>query len=454
MATPNQLSNLNIQNNYVLNGLDSPDKMALVYDLSGGYNTLTMLVDILNKQKSTQVVGLDGKFQKPILGRSNVIAQILANAQAGANLVITFTNPTYDLFRIKDVVLDTNRNQGRVIAKAPGTITIEPLSKPTALVAATHFTAGMFAKSSWDASGNFGSTGKSVIYETPYYDYNYTAITRESAEYFRRNMNSTFVKYEGKYWYTSIDEMAVRNMARQSERKAWMSWRGQTTSSIEGVLNQNGGLEWAIKDPIRGGYVQTQTNNPTKADFENFIMTVSRRQAASNVRLTLLMGQGALANLQTNFTSDFVKFGGVYNTFGGSEVVGLNVMKYAIAGVECDIMRVPFFDDEEFFPEPSTIPNVIGNRMSNTVVALDTAMYPSIGGGMLPAIEKIHFGEKEFIYGYIPGMIGANGADPSTIIQNGYAFAGNDSDKVSFQIYTDSGIDAIGYRMGWMELAS
>ena len=67
MPTPNQISNLPFENNLVLNGLNMDDKTAMVYDLSNGYNTLDTLMSMVNNGKSTQVVGLDGKIQKPFV---------------------------------------------------------------------------------------------------------------------------------------------------------------------------------------------------------------------------------------------------------------------------------------------------------------------------------------------------------------------------------------------------
>lgn len=454
MATPNQLSTLNFSNNIVLNAIDKPDKEAFVYNLTGGYGILSYLVDLIAKQKSIEVTGIGGKHEIPLMGDDTVIAQIASVAQSGTSLVITLTNPNYDqsLFRINDIVLDVNRKRGRVSANStPGQITIDTVPGQATLSSSTDFQAGNFVKSAWDATDNYSNTGKAPIWETPVYDYNYTAVSRESAAYSRRDMMNTWVQYQGKYWYSQTDQIALTKFVRARERKFWLSERG--TSGANGY-NQNGGLFWAIKDPIRGGYYQPMSNNPTQADFERFIMTTALRQASSFSTLTLLMGKGALANIQTNFTAPFVQSGGVHNTFGGSKVEGLNVMEYTLAGVKANIILVPFFDDPYFFPEASTIPGVIGSRMSNTIVAIDTGMYSSFGAGMQPAMKKIHWGSKETIYGYVPGLIGPNGAEPSSISQSGYSFSVNAGDTVSFQIYEDNGIDVVGYNMGLMELTA
>lgn len=447
-----QISPAPFTDNFVLNGLNSPQKTQMVYDLSGGYNVLMTLTDIINKQKSTEVVALDAKYEKPVLGKSGITAQIASTAQAGLNLTVNFSDPTFQLFRVGNNIFDVSRNQGRVVSTAPGTLVIEPTAKTATLTTGTQFVAGGLAKDGWDVSVNRGSTGKTSLFENPAYDYNYTSIMRDSQTLFRRDMVSSYPMFKGKYWYTAQDEMMVRRWARGYEYKSWFSWRGQAAASGGGTKNENGGLEWAIKN--RGGVVATLANNPTKLDFENFIMDVKNRQTSGNVELTLLMGSGALRNIQTNFTQNFIQYAGNTNTFGGVSVQGLDVKKYNIAGVSCNFIECPLFNDEQIFPEASTIGGVIGTKMSNTIVAIDQSAYPVIGGGMAPAIEKIHFGSKEIIYGYTPGIIGVDGSNPSNIEQSGYLFSAGDKDSYTLNIYSDCGIDVVARNMGWLELAS
>lgn len=457
MPTPNQISNLAFENNLVLNSLNMDDKTAMVYDLSNGYNTLDTLMSMMNKGKSTQVEGLDGKIEKPLYGRSRVISQIASNSASGTNLIVNFNDPTYNLFRVGDTVMDSSANniQGRVISSAPGTITLQlaPNTGISSWNTSTHFIAGMYAKALFDSSVNRGSTGRRTLYEFPAYDYNYTSVTRETVEIFRADMAKTWVKYQGKYWWSAQDEIAVQRMARSCEYKYWFSNRGQVQDANgAGTVNYNGGLKWAIKDALRGGIYRPLTNVMGQGDFENFLMDVGNRQTNPNVKLTLLVGRGALATIQ-RFTAPYVQFAGTTNTFGGSSVQGLNVMQYTFGGVAVDLIQAPIFNDTDFFPETSTISGVTGTRMSNTIVAIDASQYEVLGGGTRPAMEKIYFGNEEYIYGYIPGLIGNAGTAKSNVFQSGNIMAANDRDAVTLEIYTNSGIDVIANKMGWMELA-
>src|ERR1017187_8086604 len=101
--TPNQLG-LNFANNLVANSLNMPDISSTVYDFSSGWNVLDWLVT--RKAPARQIVGLDGVFQKPIMGTSQVIAQVLSNSLVGNQLTVNFTDPTYNDFRLYITVGD------------------------------------------------------------------------------------------------------------------------------------------------------------------------------------------------------------------------------------------------------------------------------------------------------------------------------------------------------------
>lgn len=455
MPTPNQLSTQNFQDNLILNTLDMPDRIKKVWDISGGYNTLTMLTDRLSKQRSRQIVGLNGKFEKPIIGRNNVIQPIAANVLNGnGTLTVFFVDPNYNLFRLNRVVLDSNDFQGRVINTAAGQVTIEPLGNPTVFVAATHFASG-FIKDGWDASINMGSASATPLYEYPDYVYNYTSISRGTADWFRRNQNQTWVEYEGKFWYSSIDIMAIKQFAKDEEFKAREGVRAQINSINGGVVNQSGGIYWAIKDPIRGGVVKPMSNNPAKADLEDFIMEIAARQAVPNVKLLGLAGQGMLANLQTNMTQNFIEQSGTLNTFGGVQVKGINVMTYSIAGVTIDFILDSYVSDRERFPELSTIPGVIGTKRGNDLLILDEGSFPVIGGGEAPALERCYFGDKDIVYGYLNGIGMQGGGAPISMAGQSFNQIVSSRDSIQFEIYSDCcPCDAIAQNMGYMFLTN
>jgi len=463
MPTPNQLSNQNFDNNLLLNLLNMPDRVKKVWDISGGYNTLTMLVDQLSGSKSRRIYGMDGKFEKYIIGRNNVIQPIngISVLNGNGTLTVTLADPAYNLFRVGRTVLDSNNFEGRVITAAAGSVIIQPLANPAVFVAATHFNGalagGCFIKDGWDSSINQGSTGSSSLYEFPSPIYNYTAVTRANADWFRRNESATWVENAGKYWYSSIDVFAAQQYAKQEEFRAREGVRSQTTSLIGGVVNQSGGIYWAIKDTAndgRGGVVRPMATNPVAADLEDFIMEIANRSTSPNTELIALCGRGALANIQTNMTLQYISNSGVLNTFGGKEVKGLDVRTYSIAGVTVKFILDPYVSDKERFPELSAAPGgVIGTKRSNDILILDEGSFPAVGGGSNPAIERCYFGDKDITYGYMNGIGMQGGGMP--ISMNGMTFNQivSNRDSIEFMIYSDScPADAVATNMGYMYL--
>ena len=75
-----QTSPLNVADNLTIRSLSDRNDFRNVYDLSGGYNKFGMIVNVLNlpfgggKQFDTD------RYEKSVMGRGHVIAQISAQA--------------------------------------------------------------------------------------------------------------------------------------------------------------------------------------------------------------------------------------------------------------------------------------------------------------------------------------------------------------------------------------
>lgn len=454
--TPNQLSNQDFSRNLLLNQLDLPDKSQLVYDYSNGYNVVDFLVT--RNAKPRQIDGLDGVFQKPIMGISQVIAQVASTVLVSATkLKVNFVDPTYDLFRLTETVGDGTaaQNMGRVIEHQPGYIVIECAPPITAWNTAIHFVTGTYATVLFQSSANRGSVGMESLYEYPDYVQNQTSITRGSVELFRRDFSKTYVTYKGDYWAAAQDEMTINRYAREAEfRSLWSEYGQITNSSLGGTVNYSMGLKAAIRDPQRGGIYTPLVSAMTQDDFENWIGQVADKQSKQHTNLTIICGRGALGLIQ-NFIAPYIQFGGSSNTFGGTKVHGIDAYTYSFNGITCDFIMAPALNDTERFPQITTVPGLGGKtRLQYTMIALDMGNYEAVGGGSLPAMEKVYFGDKEIYYEYMrgvamDGMFKTQGAG----MASGNIGPVNDRDGISFQIYSDCAYDFMANRMGWLELA-
>jgi hypothetical protein len=442
------ISNLPLSQSLLLKGLSLPNKMAMVYAQDYGYNVLTQLTSKLASSISTP----QAKVEISSLGNLGVYSKITGNAALGSGLLVSVVDASK--FRIGDIVADGNLVQAIVTAVdfTANQIAVAPHSV-AALATGTHFLANTQAKRFFDASANRSSTGKSTLNYTPDTDFALTSVTRESSHQSRRDRISSFVKWNGDFWWRSYDDLTLKAFAKQLEYKYAFSERAIRTGPY-GEYYTTGGLRWSIIN--NGGTYMSLTSELTQNVFNDFLEQMVRVSAEGGRKLVALMGTAALARLQT-ILGDYIKFAGTANTFGGTAVTGLNVMKYAYAGMEIEFVRWALLDDEMFRGELSTINGK--PRLSNSIYFIDMTPIPAAdGSGTIAALQKYHFNQDELIANYVPGMIGLETSDPSTIkaaLSGGQqvSLGTSDVDGVDFHILSDCGLYCVADRMGLIEFA-
>lgn len=442
------ITNLPLSQSLLLKGLQLPNKMQMVYAQDYGYNVLTQLSAKLAPSISTP----NPKVEVSSLGNLGVYAPVTANtniASTGEVVVSKAGN-----FRVGDIVADKNMVQGRVtsVDVAGNKIYLEPVT--VGAFTSSHFAAGHNAKRLFDASANRDSRGKSVLNYTPDVDYALTAVTRESSRQSRRDRVSSYVKWNGDFWWRSYDDLALKAFAKQLEYKYAFSERGIHQGS-DGEYYTTGGVRWSIIN--KGGTYLPLTGELTQATFNDFLENMVRVSADNGRNLVALMGSAAMARLQT-ILGDYIKQAGTLNTFGGASVQGLNVMQYSYAGMNISFVRWALLDDEMFRGELSTINGK--PKMSNSIYFMDLTSVPAAdGSGNLSPLQKYHFNNDELIANYVPGMIGLDSSDASSVKA---AIAGSsmaslgtsDIDSVEFHMLSDCGLHCIADRMGLIEFAS
>ncbi len=447
-----QTSPLNVADNLTIRSLSDRNDFRNVYDLSGGYNKFGMIVNILNmpfgggKQFDTD------RYEKSVMGRGHVIAEVSAVVQSGNTVVITLSDATYNSFRVGDVIVAADHSiSGKVIAASAGSLTVEATESTIAemLVA---FAANAYVKVLGDSSPNFYSDGKSPLYEFPELIYNHSAVKRDTYMASRRENIASRVYYKDKFWGDAQLDLMVQRFLRQMEKQMLFSNRAQFTSQVGGESDLNGGVRWSIMN--RGGEYLPLASALTQAQFDNFLANVWSRKASRSTPITLFMGRGMMQHIQRTFTDGYIENAGSMNTFGGTEVKGIDVRTYSIAGVDVGFVELPVLNDTEFFPELTSIPGLSNPyRQQHTLFALDLDPIEVKGGGLAPAIEKIYRGPSEFYAGYIKGMADAgvptvdNFADYSVDIVSSV-------DAHRCDIMADNGIDMIGKFSGLIELVA
>lgn len=441
------VTTLDLNKSLLLKGLSLPNKMAMVYAQDYGYNVLTQLSSKLGPSISSS----QAKIEISSLGNLSVFSSVTAVAAGGTGeVLVTLVNS--ENFRPGDIIADSNLVQGIVIEKTSTANQLRVKSVTTTLSSSLHFLVGHVAKVMFDASANRLSYGKSSLQIVPNTDFTYTAVTRESSTQARRDRTASFVKWQGDFWYRSYDDLTLRRFAKSLEYKYAFSERG-VFAGPNGETYSTAGLRWSIIN--NGGTYLPLTSELTQTAFNDFLETLVRKSANNGRRLVAMMGSAAMARLQT-ILGDYIKYAGTQNTLGGVSVEGLNVMTYAYAGMSIEFVRWALLDDEMFRTELSTITGK--PKQSHSIYVLDLTPLPAAdGSGSLGSLQKYHFNNDEMIANYVPGMIGLDSSDPSSIKQT---IAGsqlvslgtNDVDGVDFHVLSDCGLYCAADRMGLIEL--
>lgn len=410
-------------------------------DLDRKWSQAWAFVNQLTNGKSMPTNSPDGTYLRPIARRTSVSQPIsIQGAQSGQNLILTWQDPTYTGFRVKDTLVDTAMNQGRVISVAPGTVTIEPVFNPTTLTAGTHFLTGTTCYITYDTSGNFNSAGKTNLYRTNDIQTDYTMVSRDSCQMARREKISTLVGKDGElYTYSQQEQDMVRRMFKLYGKKFLLGEVGTKNSQIEGVINGTRGLRAATMQD--GTYANTGAPLDVTT-FEALINQVASATGMIDQELTLIPGRKAMArisgfyNNQLNYTGSTVKM-------GGRPVVNLDVREITVAGgIKCNLMPLAMLNDNLELPAWFT----------DSLYIINTSPIPAMGGklGTESPIQKIHFSsypgetKDDRIYKVITGMTApGSGNSMGAPSLEGYELTSNTIDGYSAEIEEDNGFSMI-----------
>jgi len=429
----NNNTKLPLLNSLIANTLNARNPFEHVVDISGGYNTpFLSIAYALNNFQSKQVNTVQYEFAKQ--GNLAVVAQVAANAASGLNRVLTLSDPSFNQYRKGDKVMDSNGVKARVLSSSNGTVTIEPYG---VVLSGTTFAAGSYCKVIANASPNRGSRGVDSLYNVPKMDFNLSSYKRDSVYLDLEDMTDTYVKYDAEMWSFAQEMTMLQRFARNMEQDFIESDLGVFNTS-DGDSNSNGGLNWSIKN--RNGVYLPSNNTITQSVLNEMLSEISKKRSASAKEVTLLAGEDAMQSIHT-FINEIGKFAGTANTFGGVAVNGLQYNKYAIGSISLNIVPFPYFNNPEFFPEPTNIAGATGTKASNSFYLIDTTPIPYVDGGSTPAIEMFHFG-KEMYYGHIKGMAAA-GADVSDYMNPADTIISSDVSGISAHAMCRNGINIV-----------
>lgn len=421
--------------------LNKPDIQKFVRDYTGGYNVLNFLAE---KGGSRKADAEYGEVQDGLM-TEGVAQQIISSVSVISSTVlqINFLDNTYPYFRNMDNVTNNGalNTRARVISPsgAPGYIIIEALDDAQTL-SSGDWAANTYVTAEWNTHP-YKSVGMTPLDEVPTLVFNYCEKLRETVYVDRDEAIQTWVEGDKGYWYTTKEMTTFDRMMRFSEIRSLKGTRGLLSQD---KTSSNGGLEWAIKDNLRGGIWTPFFSNPTVDIWTEWVFEMANRQKSPTSFITVLTGRGALNNFQT-FTENFIQYAGLYNTFGGAAVEGIDVMRYAAGAMTVQFVHLPSLNDTNYFTNPSQVAGLTGSVEYNSMYGVDVNMMKTIASNAkLPFMERIYRGKQEMVYKIMPGVV-----DEDFLEKGTGAIAVTDADNMSIQFLTYSGVNAFPYYGGY-----
>lgn len=414
--------------------------------LGRGYYKPLALIDALNPSGVYFTIeSPDGSARFAYQPRQEPVGQVATVTQSGANLILTFTDPSYNGFRTKFIMRDNVGNTGYVVSASPGTVTLSPATRPTALVSTSHFLVGAYVSALPNAAGNQNSVGVDNVYLTNNYRTNWSAIRRESHTIGSRDKFVSY-KFDETFYSWMTGEMEMLNRFAKAKMFDIIYSEPGQFQGLEGTTNRFEGIMAAIRNQY-GRYIDMVTAF-TQSEFESDLTWMATNDPAQNQNYLFYGGRAAWDRVCSFYQSN-ITFTQSERVLNGNKI-NFDIMETTIRGVTIKYMTGGIFDDKVLFPTISSVTG--GYQESMTYFLLNLNPLPDVNGGpAIPVIRKFGFahspttGGSETLYRYIPGMVGPGiGSSTGGGTMNGYQMTASPVMGASFQIAEDHGFDIQG----------
>lgn len=379
-----------------------------------------------------------GLFHTAIMKNQTVRETIATSTQSGSNLIITFSNPTYDKFRVHHKVTDSSENEAIVVASAPGTITIAPLNNPTTLTAGTHFAENSTIWDRGKLAGLYNSTGTTSIYYENDVQEDYTELTRNSQGISAMEKTHKYAAYvNGEtviYGYKKAEMDAVNDFIFNCVYKYFFSKGGTNIQTLEGFTNKTYGVRNRLIDA--GNYLAT-SSEPTRQQFEQALMSAADAVPSYQQNMMILPGREFARLMSEWYPAQMAYAGGQRD--GNTVSVSLDLREIHVAGISAKVaMDFNILNDTERLPYWHKWDCYILNRSLMEVDGLTRS-----------PIQLIHFSqnpsaEYKALYRCVPGMVGVAENDDTGLGQiAGWQNAGSAVHGSTIEMLDLSGVSVI-----------
>jgi hypothetical protein len=326
------------------------------------------------------------------------------------------------LLRVTAIAINSNLQRLSVQKVDQGNITIaSDIGSGTAVAAGHVFTA--FAE---------GSTGPDGRLFLPTEDYNYTQILRRSMKVTGSEMSNKTLIGDGKAWYFTVENILMKEFARDREVLVMFGQRGNSGS----IKWTRGIFDWVNAS----GQITTYASaaGVAETDLQSHITKLLPEGGSSE--LLVLCGSTFLSKVMVAL-KDYKVHGSTPDSLG-SRMAGLDFAGYSFAGKTVYFAYYELFDDLAVLPYVST-PSATAINFRDFSLWLDMGSDDS-GRRLITLKYKAHGGaQRKFIHKILPGMMTFDGSG-----QEG-GFASNSFDGVEVQLLSEIGVELrLPNRMG------
>jgi len=381
-------------------------------------NIVNVLTNTLGKPKIHKAGSRE--FEIAFKGNTHPAATIATRTTQNGNLVLTFDDPKFIGFRVKEEVRANNGTRGRVVSKSAGEAVISFLASNNP--SATGFVAADFAANE-RVSGRgilddveHSNTVERFITDPLLYK-NLIGQCRESHSVTMNELGQeTYIQnFNGTMYYAFQAELEMYQ--RISRKKAVDTY--DSLKINRGDVVKGEGFIQQIKSG--GGTTRSFSSlSEVQSDdfWTKFIDSMITNNASPGGEYLSIIGSSLMGQFQQGVGKELVVETGIHNTVGGAKVEGINVMTYTYNGKKLKFVVDPLFNNQEVFSEMSVI-NPGTTVMSNSAFLLDTSSVEVEGDGMIPFIRDYYYGTvQDMIVGGVDGLIDMKG-NPSARPANG-----------------------------------
>lgn len=328
-------------------------------------------------------------------------ATIAGRSVVGTDLVLTWSDPSFQAIRVGNMVQAKSGALGIVKSKSAGTATIGFLSNPNGSTAfgASDFVIGQLASDRGDVTDRDNRLSKETLFTLPVpYQNIVSSMSDTTTVNFAEANQYTYLKnINGTQYYalSKVSQMLGRMQQTYSIRMV-----GDISANFDTATPVGGSLIWQIKN--QGGSTRAINAAITESEFNEAIQQYINNGGYASKEVIIVGGSSYIQDLQKNVFKQYVTTAGNNNVLGGKEVKGLNIMSYYYSGFTFHLIMDEFLNNPNIW-QPSDL--FAGETVrSKSAIWMNAAPVPTENGGTLPFVSDYYYGVPDMIVTEVKGM--------------------------------------------------